>query len=68
MGDSSKNGTRQLLRMLPGLQDEEETTIQPFRYALNERVKQLKTATVSPFHYGVYLPAFTSKCFGCGPV
>ena len=66
VGDSSKNGTRQLLRMLPGIQDDAEEPIQPFRYALNERVKQLKTATVSPFHYGVYLPAFNSKCYGCG--
>lgn len=66
MGDTSKNGTRQLLRMLPGLQEDDDNTIQPFRYALNERLKQLKTATVTPFHYGVYLPAFTSKCFGCG--
>lgn len=66
MSDSSKNGTKQLLRRLPVLQDDEENRIQPFRYALSERVKQLKTATETPFHYGVYLPAFTSKCFGCG--
>ena len=65
VGDSSKNGTKYLLRQLPILQ-EEEHQIQPFRYALHQRVKQLKTATQTPFHYGVYLPAFTSKCFGCG--
>lgn len=66
MSDSSKNGAKQLLRQLPVLQDDEDNRIQPFRYALNERIKQLKTATETPFHYGVYLPAFTSKCFGCG--
>ena len=48
------------------LQDDADNRIQPFRYALNERLKQLKTATETPFHYGVYLPAFNSKCFGCG--
>ena len=41
MSDSSKNGTKQLLRRLPVLQDDEENRIQPFRYALSERVKQL---------------------------
>ena len=66
VGDSSKSGTRQLLRMLPGLGDDEDEPVQPFRYALNERVKQLKTATETPFHYGVYLPAFNSSCYGCG--
>ena len=66
MSDSSKNGAKQLLRQLPVLQDSDDNQIQPFRYALSERVKQLKTATETPFHYGVYLPAFTSKCFGCG--
>lgn len=66
MSDSSKNGAKQLLRQLPVLQDDDDNRIQPFRYALNERIKQLKTATETPFHYGVYLPAFTSKCFGCG--
>ena len=66
VGDSSKSGTRQLLRMLPGLGDDEDEPVQPFRYALNERVKQLRTATETPFHYGVYLPAFNSSCYGCG--
>ena len=66
LSDSSRKGAKQLLRQLPVLQDDADNRIQPFRYALNERLKQLKTATETPFHYGVYLPAFNSKCFGCG--
>ena len=66
VGDSSKNGTKYLLRQLPILQ-EEEHQIQPFRYALHQRVKQLKTAHPDALPLrGVSAPPFTSKCFGCG--
>ena len=50
LGDTSKNGTRQLLRRPPGLQEDADHAIQPFRHALNERRQQLKTPTLNHFH------------------
>lgn len=66
MTDSSKAGSRYLLRMLPGLQDPDRGKALDFRLLLNQRIKQLKAATETPVHYGWHLPAFNSKCFGCG--
>ncbi len=66
MGDSSRNGTRQLLRMLPGVTEDEEDGALVFRRLLHEQIKQLRAAAAAPPRYGFYLPAFNSKCFGCG--
>lgn len=64
--DTSKAGTKQLLRMLPGMEDEERGRALDFRLMLNHRVKQIKAATATPVHYGWYMPAINNKCFGCG--
>ena len=63
----SKHGTKQLLRMLPGLRssDNEWGNALDFRLMLNQRTRQLKAASDNPLHYGFYLPHFTDKCFGC---
>ncbi len=59
----SKHGTRQLLRMLPGLRQNDDAS-SDFRLLLHQKTKQLKTAE-NPLHYGYYLPNITSKCYGC---
>ena len=61
----SKQGTKQLLQMLPGLRSEEDSSVD-FRLLLHQRTKQLKAAMETPLKYGYYLPSFTDKCFGCG--
>ena len=65
MTQGSKAGTKQLLRMLPGLRSDDDGAVD-FRLMLHQRTKQLKAALETPLHYGYYLPAFTDKCFGCG--
>ncbi|MGN0662848.1 MAG: 4Fe-4S dicluster domain-containing protein [Faecalibacterium sp.] len=68
MSSSSREGTKHLLRMLPGLrsEDSEWGSALDFRILLNQRMKQLKAAYgENPLRFGVYLPAFTDKCFGC---
>lgn len=64
--DTSKAGTKQLLRMLPGMQDQDRGRSLDFRLLLNQRIKQLKASTATPLRYGWYMPAVNSKCFGCG--
>ncbi len=64
--DTSRNGTKRLLRMLPGLQDPDRGSSLDFRLMLNQRIKQLREATTTPVRYGWYLPAVNNKCFGCG--
>lgn len=64
--DSSRNGTRQLLRMLPGLGDEDRGHSLDFRLMLNQRMKQIKASTATPVKYGFHMPAINEKCFGCG--
>ena len=61
----SKQGTKQLLQMLPGLRSEEDSAVD-FRLLLHQRTKQLKASMETPLKYGYYLPSFTDKCFGCG--
>ena len=66
VGHGSKSGTKQLLRMLPGLRADEDGGAD-FRLLLHQRTRQLKAAMpVNPLHYGCYLPSFTDKCFACG--
>lgn len=67
MSAGSKNGTKQLLRMLPGLRskDNEWGSALDFRLLLNQRIKQLKQSSETPLRYGFYLPNFTDKCYGC---
>ncbi len=64
MTQGSKAGTKQLLRMLPGLREDDSAV--DFRLMLHQRTKQLKAVSETPLRYGYYLPNFTSKCFGCG--
>ena len=61
----SKKGTKQLLRMLPGLRSEDESS-QDFRLLLHQYTKQLKAVSETPLRYGYHLPNFTPKCFACG--
>ena len=61
----SKAGTKQLLRMLPGLRDDDQSAVD-FRLLLHQRTKQLKAASETPLKYGYHLPNFTQKCFACG--
>ena len=61
----SKKGTKQLLRMLPGLRSEDESS-QDFRLLLHQYTKQLKEVSETPLRYGYHLPNFTQKCFACG--
>ena len=61
----SKKGTKQLLRMLPGLRSEDESS-QDFRLLLHQYTKQLKAVSETPLRYGYHLPNFTQKCFACG--
>ena len=65
MTQGSKNGTKKLLQMLPGLRSEDDAGVD-FRLMLHQRTKQLKAAMETPLRYGYYLPNFTDKCFGCG--
>ena len=65
MTHGSKAGTKQLLRMLPGLRSDDDAGVD-FRLMLHQRTKQLKAASETPLRYGYYLPNFTTKCFGCG--
>lgn len=65
MTHGSKAGTKQLLRMLPGLRSDDDAGVD-FRLMLHQRTKQLKAASEMPLRYGYYLPNFTTKCFGCG--
>ena len=66
VGHGSKSGTKQLLRMLPGLRADEDGGA-AFRLLLHQRTRQLKAAMPdNPLHYGCYLPSFTDKCFACG--
>ena len=64
MSAGSKNGTKQLLRMLPGMHSEWGSSLD-FRLLLHQRIKQLKQSAETPLHYGFYLPNFTDKCYGC---
>lgn len=64
--DTSKAGTKQLLRMLPGMEDQDRGRSLDFRLMLNHRIKQIKAATAAPVHYGWYMPAINNKCYGCG--
>ena len=61
----SKAGTKQLLRMLPGLRSDDESAVD-FRLMLHQRTKQLKAVSKTPLKYGYHLPNFTEKCFACG--
>ncbi len=61
----SKSGSKQLLRMIPGLRSEDDSGMD-FRLLLHQRTKQLKAAYEEPLRFGYYLPSFTDKCFGCG--
>ena len=61
----SKSGTKQLLRMLPGLRSDEDGGAD-FRLLLHQRTRQLKASMETPLRYGCYLPEFTDSCFGCG--
>ena len=65
MTTGSKAGTKQLLRMLPGMRDDEDSATD-FRLLLHQRTKQLKAAYETPLHFGYHLPNFTEKCYGCG--
>ena len=65
MTHGSKAGTKQLLRMLPGLRSDDDAGVD-FRLMLHQRTKQLKAASETPLRYCYYLPNFTTKCFGCG--
>ena len=65
VGSGSRNGTKKLLQMLPGLRSDEDSGVD-FRLLLHQRTKQLKAAYETPLKYGYYLPNFTDKCFGCG--
>ena len=65
MTHGSKAGTKQLLRMLPGMRSDDDAGVD-FRLMLHQRTKQLKAASETPLHYGYHLPNFTTKCFGCG--
>ena len=52
----SKKGTKQLLRMLPGLRSEDESS-QDFRLLLHQYTKQLKAVSETPLRYSYHLPA-----------
>lgn len=68
VSSSSREGSKHLLRMLPGLrsEDSEWGSALDYRILLNQRMKQLKAAGGdNPLRFGVYLPVFTDKCFGC---
>lgn len=64
----SVQGTKQLLRTLPILRDDDENMSHAldFRLLLNQRTKQLKSAMETPLHYGFHLPSFNDKCYACG--
>ncbi|MCI2048033.1 MAG: 4Fe-4S dicluster domain-containing protein [Faecalibacterium sp.] len=64
--EGSKHTTLQLLRMVPGLQDEQRDHALDFRLMLNQRTKQLKQGAEQPLQYGFYLPTVTDACYGCG--
>lgn len=62
----SKTGTRRLLSMIPGFEDEEETHEFDFRRVLHERTKQIKEHMETPPKFGWYLPSINANCYGCG--
>jgi NAD-dependent dihydropyrimidine dehydrogenase PreA subunit len=64
--EGSKTGTRQLLKFVPGLEDEARDHALDFRLLLNQRMKQLKEGTEQPLKFGFRLPAINDNCYGCG--
>ena len=51
VGSGSRNGTKKLLQMLPGLRSDEDSGVD-FRLLLHQRTKQLKAAYETPLKYG----------------
>jgi formate hydrogenlyase subunit 6/NADH:ubiquinone oxidoreductase subunit I len=64
--DRSKAGTKQLLRMLPGMEEADRGRALDFRLMLNHHIKQLKAVSAEPHRYGWYMPAINASCYGCG--
>ena len=61
----SRSGTKQLLRMIPGVQEETEDKAFVYRQLLNQRLKQLKEASDTPITFGFSLPKVNDACYGC---
>ena len=62
----SKSGTRLLLSMIPGLEEEEDTHAFDFRRVLHLRTKQIHERMANPPTFGYYLPSINENCYGCG--
>lgn len=65
MTSGSRSGTKQLLRMIPGVQEETEDRALVHRQLLNQRMKQIKENSDVTVKYGFYLPHVGDACYGC---
>ncbi len=66
MTTGSRSGTKQLLRMIPGVQEQTEDRGAVHRQLLNQRMKQIKEGSDVKATFGYYLPNIKDNCYGCG--
>lgn len=65
MTSGSRSGTKQLLRMIPGVQTETEDRAFVHRQLLHQRLKQIKAGSDVTATFGYYLPNVNDNCYGC---
>lgn len=66
MTKGSRSGTKQLLRMIPGVQEQTEDRGLVHRELLHHRLKQIKEGSDVKATFGYYLPSINENCYGCG--
>lgn len=62
----SRSTTKQLLRMIPGVREEEENKATVHRQLLHQRLRQIKEGSDVPVTFGYWLPTVNENCYGCG--
>ena len=65
MTTGSRSGTKQLLRLIPGVKEETEDRALVNRQLLNQRLKQIRDNSDVKATFGYYLPNVTDTCYGC---
>ena len=65
MTSGSRSGTKQLLRLIPGVQTETEDRSVVHRQLLHQRLKQIKAGSDVTATFGYYLPSVNDNCYGC---
>lgn len=65
MTSGSRSGTKQLLRMIPGVQEKTEDRSVVYRQLLHQRMKQIRDNSDVAVTFGWYLPSVNDNCYGC---